>query len=260
MSRISKRLRALTGAALICFAASASAQDADSDGLPKLGLMGSIPIYWGEAEDIEGLLGGDAAPHWARAQLERGYRLEPLDTLAGDSLAGLDFLLLAQPRALSPAENVALDTWVRAGGRVLLFADPMLTGRSRFAIGDRRRPQDVILLSPILDHWGLRLEFDIGRAPGIALVESGGAVIPVNLPGQFADVAGDSDCTIEANAILARCRIGAGRAIVLADAAMLDLHDAHWTASPALDWLLEQAFASHGENAGEPAGLAHNPN
>lgn len=253
MFRISRRLSLLLWAALACLAVPAFAQDAGSNVLPKLGLMGSIPIYWGEVEGVGELLGGDVAPHWARAQLEREYRLQPLDTLSNDSMAGLDLLLLAQPRALSPTENVALDAWVRAGGRLLLFADPMMTGHSRFAIGDRRRPQDVILLSPILDHWGLRLEFDIERAPGVVLIETDGTAIPVNLPGQFAPGAGDSGCAIDANAILARCRVGAGRAIVLADAALLDLHDVHPAASRALDWLLDNAFAPNGESAGASA-------
>lgn len=252
MFRISRRLDRLLTAALIGFAVPATAQTTAPDALPELGLMGSIPIYWGEAEGVSELLGDHAAPHWARAQLERDYRLRPLDTLTEDSLAGLDFLLLAQPRALGPAENVALDAWVRAGGRLLLFADPMLTGHSRFAIGDRRRPQDVILLSPILDHWGLRLEFDIGREPGVILVESAGAAIPVNLPGQFASVARDSGCALEADAILASCEIGAGRAVVLADAALLDLHDPHPEASRALAWLSNRAFAIAGDGAGPP--------
>ena len=66
--------------------------------------------------------------------------------------------MMIQPRPLSPQENVALDNWVAAGGRLLLFADPALTEDSAFAIGDRRRPQDVVLLSPILARWGLELE------------------------------------------------------------------------------------------------------
>ena len=69
-------------------------------------------------------------------------------------------LLLAQPRALSGPENVALDAWVRGGGHLLLFADPMMTGESRFGIGDRQRPQDVILLSPILNRWCRDPQFD----------------------------------------------------------------------------------------------------
>ena len=154
-------------------------------------------------------------------------------------------------RALSPFENVALDEWVRGGGRLLLFADPMLTGESRFAIGDRRRPQDVILLSPILDHWGLRLEFDLDLPGGVALADAGPVTIPVDRPGTFALAQGASDCALTAQGVVARCRIGRGEVVVFADAAVLDLYHPHPAAAEALDWLVGQAFTQNGEIAGQ---------
>ena len=153
-------------------------------------------------------------------------------------------------RVLSPAENVALDAWVRSGGHLLLFADPMLTGESRFAIGDRRRPQDVILLSPILDQWGVALAFDEERPAGPSLVRAAGAAIPVNLPGSIDVGGGEGDCTMLLPEVLAECRIGHGSALVLADAALLDLHEPHPGAAAALDWLAVRAFALTGDRAG----------
>jgi hypothetical protein len=232
-----------------CHADGATPAGADSE-LPELGLMGTIPVYWGEAGDFGELLAGEVPEHWARARLEAGYRLRPLDTLDERSLAGLAFLILAQPRPLGPAENVALDGWVRGGGRLLLLADPMLTGESRFAIGDRRRPQDVVLLSPILSHWGLELSFDEEQPAGFAAVASAGAPIPVNLPGALALREGEAECALVAADVLAECAVGEGRALVLADAAVLDLHEAHPAAAEALDWLVEQSFGAIGESAG----------
>lgn len=208
---------------------------------PELGLIGSIPIYWGEADGVSGLLDGAGDAHWARQQLEQDYDLRPLDTLDAESLAGLRFLLAAQPRALSPAENVALDAWVRGGGHLLLFADPLLTGESRFAIGDRRRPQDVILLSPLLGHWGLDLEFDPEAPEGPRLVAVRGGAIPVDMPGRFRSGA-DSGCVVDGEGLLASCAIGDGHALVLADAAMLDLHHPHPQAAAALAMLLRAGF------------------
>ncbi len=205
---------------------------------PELGLMATIPLYWGEERAFGDALSGEGTAHWARAQIENRYRLRPLDTLGEDSLAGLEFLLLAQPRALTGAENVALDAWVRAGGHLLLFADPLLTGESRFPIGDRRRPQDVVLLSPILSHWGLRLEFDEDQLAGFALT-AGAPPIPVNLPGKLV---ADGACAIESGGVLARCAIGEGSVLILADAAVLDLHEPHPAAPAALDWLLDEGF------------------
>lgn len=244
--------RALAAALLILAGgcrAEQSPPPADPPQRALLGLMGTVPIYWGEEAAFGGALSGQADAHWARAQLEGSYELHPLDTLTDESLAGLEFLLLAQPRALAPAENVALDAWVRGGGRLLLFADPMLTGESRFAIGDRRRPQDVILLSPILARWGLQLQFDEEQPAGFALLDAG-VPIPVNLAGHFAEATGEADCSLEAGGVLARCTIGQGQAIVLADAATLDLYDPHPAAPAALAWLTRESFGTTRETAG----------
>ena len=247
-------LNAALCAALLSLPTACHADEAaidETSALPELGLAGTIPIYWGETGNFGDLLAGGGEGHWARARLEAGFRLNPLDTLTGESLAGIDFLLLAQPRAPSPAENVALDAWVRAGGRLLLFADPMMTGESRYAIGDRRRPQDVILLSPILRHWGLTLEFDDDRDPGPALVRGAAASIPVNLPGALTLGEGEADCRMLVSDVLASCSIGEGRAVILADAALLDLHQRHPAASAAFDWLVAQSFGRAGESMGQ---------
>lgn len=253
MRLLRSSLSALLSAGLLSLATACHADGPapERQALPELGLMGTIPIYWGEAGHFGDVLAGGENPHWARARLEADYRLNPLDTLEQSSLKGIDLLLLAQPRALSPAENVALDGWVRGGGHLLLFADPMLTGESRFAIGDRRRPQDVILLSPILDHWGLALAFDEDRPAGPALVGAEGAAIPVNLPGSIEVGGGEADCAILVSEVLAECRIGQGSALVLADAALLDLHEPHPGAAAALDWLAARAFARSGDQAGQ---------
>jgi len=210
----------------------------------SLGLMGTIPIYWGEAAGIDELIGGTAEPHWARAEIEASYALQPLDYLSAEALAPFDRLLLAQPRALSGEENVALDAWVRNGGQLLLFADPMMTGHSRFPLGDRRRPMDVTLLSPILKHWGLTMEFAEDEPGGPRQVGEGTLALPVNLPGRFAE---GGACQLSADRVLARCAIGQGSATILADGSMLDLHEPDPLAPEALRGLLALAF---GETAG----------
>jgi hypothetical protein len=244
--------RAIVAALLILAGAcqaEGSAPEADNAAAQELGLMGTIPLYWGEEAAFGDTLSGNASSHWARNRLEGRFALRPLDTLSDTTLGDIDFLLLAQPRALTPAENVALDTWVRDGGRLLLFADPMLTGESRFAIGDPRRPQDVILLSPILARWGLRLEFDDTQPAGPSVLD---AVVPIpaNLPGRFAVVEGQGRCDLGAAGVLARCAVGDGRVVVLADAAVLDLYDPQPLAPAALDWLVGQAFGEPREIAG----------
>ena len=214
----------------------------------ELGLFTTLPLYWRETDGISELIGPEASPPWARSVIEREYELVPLDALAGEGaiLNGLDRLLLAQPRTLSPAENVALDAWVREGGRLLLFADPLLTGESRFEIGDKRRPQDVALLSPILSHWGLRLRFDEDQPTGERLAELGDLMVPIEAAGRFsyrpADEP-DTACTPRSGGLIAECTIGKGRALIVADAALFDGDAATPVREQALGRLLTRAFA-----------------
>lgn len=192
-----------------------------------IGLFTTLPILWPEADNIRGILHGGAQLHWAMPALQNLGEVRALNTLSADPppLAGLALLVMAQPRVLSPSENVALDDWVRRGGRVLLFADPMLTSDSRFSLGDKRRPQDVALLSPILARWGLRLEFDDRQPAGPRAIPLIGEELPVNLTGRLASTGTDGRCRILAEGIAALCRIGTGRALVVADAALFEPPD-----------------------------------
>ncbi|MCY1672340.1 ABC transporter [Novosphingobium sp. SL115] len=209
-----------------------------------IGLFTSLPILWAEQDGVAGMLADSAPPHWVRTVLEQRGPVVALDTLNDPALsrAGTDRLVMAQPRALSPDENVALDGWVRAGGRVLIFADPMLTQDSAFALGDRRRPQDVVLLSPILARWGLQLRFDDMQQHGER--ESAGEGVPVNLPGTLSFLAGghDARCRMGPEALVARCAIGKGYAMIVADAALLEQAGDADSRRPRLDALLDQAF------------------
>lgn len=89
--------------------------------------MTSLPLYWRLGADVADIASGNALVPWQRQAMERRFDLVPLDTLSPipaltpdepetDPLAELDYLAIIQPRGLSPADNVALDEWVRAGG------------------------------------------------------------------------------------------------------------------------------------------------
>ncbi len=210
----------------------------------RTGLFTSLPILWNESADLADMLAPDAVPHWAKALIEAGGVVVPLDVLAtpdgASKLTGLRYLVMAQPRPLSPQENVAIDAWVRGGGRLLLFADPMLTEETAFALGDKRRPQDVVLLDPLLDHWGLQLEFDSASEAKDGSTQAMGMAIPVNLPGRL--IAKSGQCRAWGQGDLATCRIGKGRVLVLADAAVLERDDPEGSRAKALKLLLEAAF------------------
>ena len=185
-----------------------------------VGLFSTLPIYWGEG-DMAAILDGSNSRDWVRDLIEQRFDIEPLDTVESDAIDGLDRIIMAQPRPLAPSENVALDNWGRAGGRLLIFADPLLTRHSDFALGDRRRPQDVVLLSPILTRWGLELRFDDAQPSEERLISASGNQYPVNLAGQFV-ATGDGKCTISEAGLFAWCSVGNGRVTLMADAAILD--------------------------------------
>lgn len=184
-----------------------------------IGLFTTLPILWQESADLAGLLRTDAPPHWARSVLAGNVGIRPLDRLTALDRS-VPLIVVAQPRPLAPDENVALDQWVRAGGRVLLFADPMLTQHTLYPLGDKRRPQDVVLLSPILTRWGLGLRFDEEQPAGEHSVEMLGGAAPVNLPGEFARAG--KGCTLQSDGLVADCRIGRGRVLAVADASLFE--------------------------------------
>jgi hypothetical protein len=211
----------------------------------RLGLFTTLPILWNESADVAGLLQQDQpAPHWARAELARRGELVPLDLLVGPAGSGpldrLDLLIMAQPRPLSGAENVALDDWVRGGGKLLLLADPALTQESAFAIGDPRRPQAVVLLSPILRRWGLELEFDDQQPFGEKRIDVMGMAIPTNLAGRFR-TQGQAACRLWGEGLAVTCVVGKGRVVAVADAAVLEPDDPDGAHKAALGWLLDAA-------------------
>lgn len=223
------RLSAVAAAGLALAACGAGEPDpAPTQPSITIGLSTSLPIFWPEATDPAELLAKDLRLPWPRAVIERQHRLVPLNTLAGGgALDGVDAVMLVQPRPLTPGENVALDRWVRDGGHALVFADPMLTEDSRFGLGDKRRPQDVALLSPILSRWGLELLVDDADPDGERVIEdplAGG--VPVHLPGRLRAIEGTGEaadqCTTGAGALIARCRIGRGKVTVVADAALFE--------------------------------------
>ena len=187
---------------------------------PDLMLMTALPIIWGE----KGAFDPTGRPAQAYTALQREFQVRPLDVLDKASLGRGDLLLLAQPRALAPEELVELDEWVRRGGRALILTDPALVWPSELALGDSRRPPPIGLLDPILTHWGIRIDPPADRA----LVVEGGESrrLAMAAPGTIAT--SNSGCSVERSRHLARCRIGRGEVILLADADLL--HDSLWAA------------------------------
>ena len=209
------RLRAL-GLAAVCLAVAALAlaqlrrpAPTAAAQRPVLLLLTSLPLVFGEDFSIEG--GGSPA----LTALQARYRVVPISVASPAELAKGRLLLMAQPFAQPPEDLVALDQWLRGGGRVLLLADPLLEWPSKRALGDRLRPPIMFTDTGLLGHWGLRL--DAPDRPGMKRSSLGDRPIVTASPGSL-----HGGCRISADGIVARCDIARGRATVVADADLLD--------------------------------------
>lgn len=221
-------------------AASGAAGTTSRGPKPQLGLMTSLPLYWPIDADFGALASGEAGVPSQRGAFEATHELVLLDTLspiAGmtaddaetDPLAKLDYLAVIQPRVLTPADNVALDKWVRAGGQLLLVLDPLLDGHYPLPLGDPRRPVEAALIPPVLARWGLELRFDETQERRVGAFDLRGIDIPMALSGELREIAGTgADCELVGGGVMARCQLGEGRLTVLADAeAFKDMGDPH---------------------------------
>jgi hypothetical protein len=177
---------------------------------PVLLLLTSLPLVFGEQFSLEG--GGSPA----LSQLETRYKVVPISVASPAELAKGRLLLMAHPLAQPAEDLVALDSWVRGGGRLLLLADPMVEWPSERPLGDPLRPVPMFMDTGLLGHWGLRLDAPDERGPQRGEL-AGFGIVTVS-PGALT-----GRCPTAAAGLVAHCRIGRGRATVVADADWLDV-------------------------------------
>jgi hypothetical protein len=172
---------------------------------PPLLLLTSLPLVFGEDFSLKN------TGSLALTRLKTRYSVVPISVTSEAELAKGRLLLMAQPQAQTSENLVALDAWVRGGGRVLLFADPMLEWPSSRPLGDMLRPPPVFADTGLLAHWGLRLHPPAQTGP--APRELRGFRVLTLSPGRLS-----GGCDIRGDSFIARCRIGKGRATIVADA------------------------------------------
>ena len=194
---------------------------------PVLLLLTSLPLIFNEGFNLK----GSGSP--ALKRLEARYRVVPIGVSDPRELAKGQLLLMAHPLAQPPEDLVALDDWVRRGGRVLLLADPLLEWPSKRPLGDPLRPPPMFMDTGLLAHWGLGLDAPHTRGP--AHRKLGGFDIVTVSPGSLS-----GGCVISSDELVAECRLGKGRATVVADADFLDSERLGPDAAHNLDGLLAE--------------------
>lgn len=194
---------------------------------PVLMILTTLPLLFPEEFTLEG--GGSRA----LTALETRYRVVPIGTTDSASLKQGRLLLLAHPMAQTAEALVDLDRWVRDGGRVLLLADPRLEWPSERPLGDKLRPPPAFADTGLLTHWGLTLAPPAESGPQQRSLA--GRQILTASSGWLA-----GSCEIEEGAFVARCRIGRGLAVVVADADFLNVEDLDGSTESNLDALLAE--------------------
>jgi hypothetical protein len=182
-------------------------------------MLSSLPLRWAGQGDLSAMLRRGAADDPALIRLEKTHRVALVDSLAEHVPPAGAVLLLAHPRALPPQDLVAIDAFVRGGGRAVVLADALSGWPAPHPLGDSRNPPVTSLLTPLLDRWGLTL----GAAPAgetAALgVDLDGRRLRLFSAGRFE--ARPPGCATQAGARIVHCRIGAGEAWLVGDADLL---------------------------------------
>ena len=176
---------------------------------PTLLLLTSLPLVFGEDFTLE----NNGSP--ALTALETRYRVVPISVAGPAELAKGRLLFMAHPLAQPAEDLVALDRWVRRGGRVLLLADPDLEWPSKRPLGDLLRPARMFMDTGLLAHWGLRLEPPDEH--GLEQRKLSGFRVLTDSPGRLS-----GGCQVSADGLVADCAIGKGKATIVADADLLD--------------------------------------
>lgn len=197
----------------------------------KIVLLSSIPLQWGEG-DLKSVVDGEGHPDPLFERLSETRDVVAVDNFEQVQASGTKVAILIQPKAFSPDELVRLDNWVRAGGRLLFFADPALDWPTTLSPGDAQRPLFTSLHSPLFAHWGLELVLPVDAEHAHDQIETqlGDFNLLLKTPGSWmwadSDKAGAQPCKIERGALIAECRVGKGQAILVADVDML--HSGMW--------------------------------
>lgn len=206
-------------------------------------MLTGLPLRWSGSANIADILSGQRGDDPALRQLQALGPVELVDSVAERPMAIEQPLLIVHPRALAPAELVAIDAHVRRGGRAVIFADALSSWPSPHPLGDPRNPPITSLLTPLLDHWGIVLDAVIhgeNRKEWVTISDYGVALLSA---GHFSKW--PAGCSVFAENHVLGCQIGAGNVWIVGDADALhqDLWGgaggsmAHLTESEIFPWL-----------------------
>jgi hypothetical protein len=185
---------------------------------PAVTMLTGLPLRWSGGEGIAAMIAEGAKDDPALERLTAAGPVSLVDSLV-DHVPPPGGTLLAHPRALAPQELVAIDSFVRGGGRAVVLADALTGWPSPYPLGNPRNPPITSLLTPLLDHWGVTLGAAPSEGHAVLPVDIDGARLRLFSAGRFERL--PQQCTAYADRHIARCPIGKGEAWLVGDADLL---------------------------------------
>ncbi len=186
---------------------------------PSVVMMTSLPMRWSGGGDLSAMLERGAGSAPALATLEQSFKVDLVDSLISPPVATGATLFLAHPRALAPEELVAIDAFVRTGGRAVILADALSGWPIDYPLGDPRNPPVTSLLTPLLDHWGISLTAARPGETKPQLVWQDDYRLALFSAGRFDHV--PKACRSYAKRQIAQCPVGRGQVWLVGDADLL---------------------------------------
>ena len=186
---------------------------------PSVVMLTGLPLRWAGQGGMAAMVTRGAAEDPALARIEASGPVDLVDSLTDRAVPAGATLLVAHPRALPAPDLVAIDAFVRGGGRAVILADALSGWPVRYPLGDPRNPPVTSLLTPMLDHWGVTLgPAPVGERTAQA-VDVDGARLRLFSAGRFEVL--PAGCSALADRRIAHCTIGAGEAWLVGDADLL---------------------------------------
>ncbi len=154
---------------------------------PVLGIVSSLPLETGPG-GIQAAMQGQARPFLVYEQLRERFEIEILDQDLDAVPDSVDVLMIAHPKPLTEAALFAIDQFVLAGGRALVFLDPYSEVSGQGAPMGRPVPGTVDQsdLARLLGAWGVNYDAskvvsDMGAAQVVS-APLGGRMVQASYP------------------------------------------------------------------------------
>ena len=222
-----------------------------------LDVLSGVPLTRDHTQFAASLRGATSREPFLE-RLEQTTKIHLIDSVR--ETPGQDkVLLLIHPRALEPQQLVAIDNYVRQGGRAIILADGLSNWPQPYALGDPRNPALTSLLTPLLTHWGLALDAPEGLEARRVEINEAGQRLRFLSPGHFR--VAQPPCVVSPDAIIARCALGQGKVVLVADADWLG--EPQWRgpsgsgpvhiSSGNIEWLIAQVDGLAGHVPTRPA-------